>query len=549
MNRTIVCMVALAMAGAAATAQAADRKVKITKRYLNYPISHSEGRHGITFSVGGKVICKSLARLTDGTPDYWTCQDVSHWRGKTMTIHYDGSQEALDNIIQADSICGGQPAGKEAERPLYHFTTLRGWLNDPNGLIYMNGKYHMFYQHDPFDRDGGPKHWGHAVSTDLMHWDELPDAIHPDEDGEIYSGTTAIDYDNTAGFNAKDGTPALIAAYTVTVPGRQRQFIAYSNDEGLTFTKYDGNPIIDSHDKWQTADTRDPRIFWYAPGRHWVLVLCERDGHTIYNSPDLKHWTAESHLTGFWECPELFELPVDGNKSDKKWILWGASGTYMVGDFDGKRFTPLTTKQQNMSGSGYAAQLFGGTDKGDGRKIKMTWGRIGFGNAPFNSVMLLPQEQQLKSVKNGGWELISRPTKEVYDQFTLAATYENLTQDEANSKLASFAGDDVLRINLTLELTYSTDAGLTFRGQRLVDYDLNGNRINGNFYATEQPGSLTLDTDVYVDRNVVEVFVDGGRFSYSFGRDTNNKRTDGYSIYGNQVKVKKLEIYKLKKQD
>lgn len=545
MKHTVVCMAALAIAGAA-MAQAADRKVKITKRYLNYPVSHSASRHGITFSIGGKVICKSAARLTDGKPDYWAFQDVSRWRGKSISIHYDGPQAALDNIILSDSLCDGQSAGKEPERPLYHFTTLRGWLNDPNGLIFLNGKYHMFYQHDPFDRDGGPKHWGHAVSTDLMHWDELPDAIHSDEDGEIYSGTTAVDYDNTAGFNAKDGTPALIAAYTVMKPERQTQFIAYSNDEGRTFTKYAGNPVIDSHDKWQTYDTRDPRIFWYAPGKHWVLVLNERDGHSIYNSPDLKHWTFQSHLTGFWECPELFELPVDGNTSDTKWVLWGASGTYMVGRFDGKRFTPLTPKQQNMSGSGYAAQVFAGTDKGDGRKIKMTWGRIGFGNAPFNSVMLLPQEQILKKTTSGGWQLLSRPAKEVYNQFTLAENSEDITQDEANRKLASFANDDVLRINLTLELTYSTDAGLTFRGQRLVDYDLNGNRINGNFYATEQPGSLIINTDVFVDRNVVEVFVDGGRYSYSFGRDTNNKRTDGYGIYGNHVKVRKLEIYKLK---
>lgn len=546
-NRLPALVMALAlMAGSALTARAADRKVKVTKRYLNYPITYTGDRHDITFSIGHEVLCRTSARLAAGKPDYWTFQDVSRWHGKTINIHYDGPQEALDRILLADTLCEGSTMGHEAERPLYHFSSRRGWLNDPNGLIFAQGQYHMFYQHDPFDRDGGQKHWGHAVSTDLMHWDELPDALHPDEHGAIWSGSAVMDYNNTAGFNAKDGTPAMVVTYTVECPEKQTQYVAYSTDGGKTFTEYEGNPVIDSHMKWQTRDTRDPRVFWYAPGEHWVLVLNEREGHSIYNSTDLKHWTYESHVTGFWECPDLFELPVDGNSDDKKWVLWGASGTYMVGTFDGKQFTPLTPKQKNMGGSGYAAQVFNGTQEHDGRVIKMTWGRIYYDRTPFNCVMLLPQEQLLKSRKGGGWELVSRPVREVYDQFDLDASGEDLTQEEANKMLAPYASNDLLRVRLTLELTYATDAGLSLGKQRLIDYDLNGNRLNGDFYATEQPGSLTLDADVYVDRSVVEVFIDGGRYSYSFGRDVKRNQGSSYSIYGNQVKVKRLEVYRLR---
>lgn len=528
----------------AAVASAADLKLKITKKYINFPVSHKVDRRAMTLSVKGQEPCRFVIRLAEGEPDYWVFRDVSGLKGKTVTLSYEGSEAALAKVYQDDRIAGEEEIYNEKYRPQYHFTTRRGWINDPNGMVFYKGKYHLFYQHNPAEREWENMHWGHAVSTDLLHWEELPVALHPDTIGTIFSGSAVIDYGNTAGYNAKD-EPAMVAFYTADHPKSQRQCMAYSLDEGLTFTKYEGNPIIDSYDKWQSHDTRDPKVFWYAPGGHWVLVLNERNGHSIYNSKNLKDWTFQSHITGFWECPELFEISVDGNANNKKWVMWGASGTYMVGTFDGKKFTPETTKQCNLNGSAYAAQVFNNISQEDGRVIKMAWGRISFDDMPFNGCMLLPQEQILKTV-NGGLRLVSKPVSEVGQLFDEAYSGNGLTAREANEVMKRFDGNDVLRIHAKLHLTYATDAGFSYRGQRLVKYDMNGNRLNGEFYASPEPGSMDLDADIYVDRGMVEVYIDGGLYSYSMKRDVKSTNPEGYVFWGNQLELKNLAVYTVK---
>lgn len=542
-GRFLIMSVALAF-GCVYMADAADIKIKITKKYINFPISQKAERKTMELSVKGQEPCRFVIRLAEGEPDYWTFRDVSALKGKTVTLTYDGSEAALSKIYQDDRIAGEDELYKEKYRPQYHFTTRRGWINDPNGLVYYKGKYHMFYQHNPFEREWENMHWAHAVSTDLVHWQELPLALHPDTLGTIFSGSAVIDYGNTAGWNGKDGSPALVAFYT-SAKGIQRQSVAYSLDEGLTFTKYEGNPIIDSHAKWQTNDTRDPKVFWYAPGKHWVMVLNERDGHSIYNSVDLKNWTYESHVTGFWECPELFEVTVDGNGGNKKWVMWGASGTYMIGSFDGKRFTPDGPKLCNLNGSAYAAQVYNNIPATDGRVIKIAWGRITFDGMPFNGCMLLPQEQMLFTTKSG-LRLASRPVREVEQLFTKVYSGEDLDMQQANDVMKQFDGNDVLRIRMTLHMSHATDAGLSYRGQRIVNYDLNGNRLNGEFYATDDPGSMFLTADVYMDCSMAEVFVDGGLYSYSMGLDVHSTSKEGYVFWGNNIKISSLEVYKVK---
>lgn len=347
-HKTIIAALFLLVYGSTVCV-AAEVKMKITKRYINFPVSHATDRKTMTMTDKNGELCRFVIRLAEGEPDYWTFRDVTDLKGRAITLSYDGSEEALSKVYQADTFPGEDNIYKETYRPQYHFTTRRGWINDPNGMVFYNGKYHLFYQHNPFEREWENMHWGHAVSTDLLHWQELPVALHPDTLGTIFSGSAVIDYGNTAGYNGKNGEPAMVAFYTADLPQYERQCMAYSLDEGRTFTKYHGNPVIDSHKKWQSRDTRDPKVFWYAPGKHWVMVLNERDGHSIYNSQDLKKWTYESHITGFWECPELFELPVDGNKANRKWIMWGASGSYMIGSFDGKTFTPETNKLHNCN--------------------------------------------------------------------------------------------------------------------------------------------------------------------------------------------------------
>lgn len=540
--KAIILTAAMAFA-LAATADAAEIKVKVNKKYLNFPISHKVDRKPMSISVKDGETCRFVIRLTEGEPDYWTFRDVSALKGKTITLTYDGPEAALAKIYQADEIAGEKEIYHEAYRPQYHFTTRRGWINDPNGLIFYKGKYHMFYQHNPVERDWENMHWGHAVSDDMLHWKELPLALHPDGLGTIFSGSAVIDYDNTAGFNGKDGEPAFVAFFT-SAREFQRQSMAYSLDDGLTFTKYSGNPVIDSHEKWQSGDTRDPKVFWYAPGKHWVMVLNERSGHSIYNSTNLKDWTFKSHIDGFWECPELFELPVDGDKSNKKWVMWGASGTYMIGSFDGEKFTPDGPKLCNLNGSAYAAQNFNNIPAEDGRVIKIAWGRVGFDDMPFNGCMLLPQEQSLRATSQGV-RLYSYPVKEVESLFTKVYSAKDISADQANDAMKAY-DSDMLRIKAKLHLTYATDASLFYRGQRLLDYDMNGNRLQGEFYATDEPGSMDLDVDVFVDKGLVEVYVDGGRFSYSMKRDVKSSNPEGYVFRGNQLQLKSLEVYTAK---
>jgi levanase len=243
-------------------------------------------------------------------------------------------------------------AYEELYRPQYHFTPAKNWMNDPNGLVYYKGEYHLFYQHNPFGNTWGHMSWGHAVSRDLVHWEHLPVAI-PEEGSEaIFSGSAVVDRENTTGFGTRNN-PAMVAIYTSAYPGKQAQSLAYSTDRGRTWTKYAGNPVLDIN----SGEFRDPKVFWYAPERKWVMAVVKALEHKVqlYSSPDLKTWKHMSDfgpanaVGGAWECPDLFPLAVDGDRKNTKWVLLvsmnpggiaGGSGMqYFVGDFDGTTFT------------------------------------------------------------------------------------------------------------------------------------------------------------------------------------------------------------------
>ena len=433
----------------------------------------------------------------------------------------------------------------ETYRPQTHFTPRKGWHNDPNGLIWHEGEYHLFYQHNPYDREWGNMHWGHAVSKDLIHWEELPIALRPDEHGTMFSGSTVIDYQNTAGFN-KGNIPAMVAIYTADSPEKQVQCIAYSLDKGRTFTKYSGNPIIDSKAQWNSKDTRDPKVFWYAPNNEWVMALNERDGHSIYTSPNLKDWKYESHTTGFWECPELFELPVDGDKNNTKWIMYGASSTYMIGVFNGKTFTPELGKYYYTTGSIYAAQTFTNIPESDGRRIQIGWGRITQpASMPFNSQMLLPTELSLRTTKDG-IRLFSNPIKEIEMLQTPVFHKKDISAKEANELLRAYNDTGCVRIRFTIKLSHATDAGLQLYGQSLLRYDLNFNLVNGVFYSPEDPTSMDISADVILDRTSVEVFIDNGAYSYSMLRKADPNNQEGFRFFGNNIEVRELEVFTMK---
>jgi len=534
---TVLSIASLIIANGNVSAQ--EIEINVTKRYLNIPVSHQQERAKLTFKVDGRKDLSVVVRLAPDEADYWVFKDVADLEGQTIKIEYDGDAAGLDRIYQADTIAGQDSLYREKNRPQFHFTARRGWVNDPNGLVFHDGEYHLFYQHNPYEREWENMHWGHAVSKDLIHWKELPVALVPDRLGAMFSGSAVIDHENTAGYN-QGKLPAMVVAYTAHSSERQVQGIAYSLDNGRTFTKYEGNPVIDSKEKWNSHDTRDPKVFWYEPGGHWVMVLNERDGHSIYTSGDLKDWHYESHTTGFWECPELFELPVDGDPDKTKWVMYGASGTYMLGSFDGKIFTPESGKYQYTMGTMYAAQTF--TNMPDGRRVQIGWGRVSHAGMPFNGMMLLPTELTLRTTKDGP-RLFNVPVKETEKLFTPLRQGKDLTSDKANELLDQFDHADCLRIRTTFKLSHATGAGFNLFGQRIIDYDLNWNTLNGAFYSPEDMTTTELTADIYIDRTSIEVFIDGGAFSYSMERKPEGNNTEGFHFWGHNITVKNLEVF------
>jgi levanase/fructan beta-fructosidase len=514
---------------------------KIEKKYLNFPVSHDVPRSRMTFHIEGEDEAPVMIRMAASGAHYWVFRDVSALIGKTIEISYEGDPAALKRISQSDEIVGADLLYHEANRPQYHFTTRRGWTNDPNGLVWHNGEYHLFYQHTPYENDTEywGMHWGHAVSRDLVHWTELDIALRPSKaEGTIASGSGVVDYANTSGLG-KGGVAPLVVFYTSAVADGS-QCMAYSLDDGRTFTKYEGNPILDSKARLGSGDIRDPKVFWYAPGGWWVMVLYELDGRSIYTSPDLKEWTYKSHTTGFFECPEFFELPVDGDPTRTMWVMYGAGGTYMLGSFDGSVFTPLNGKYLYMTGSFYAAQTFTGTP--DGRRIQMAWAQISHPGMPFRSMMTLPTELTLRTTKDGP-RMFSEPVAELGQLFSSLSKSGPMSSDAANEFLKKYSDKDRMRLKMTIKLSHATNAGLDLNGQRILEYDLSSNKVNGNFYSPEDMTSMELTADIYIDRTSVEVFIDGGALGYIMGRSTDPG--DGFRFWGNRtsVEVVSLEVF------
>jgi len=269
-----------------------------------------------------------------------------------------------------------------------------------------------------------------------------------------------------------------------------------------------------------------------------VMVLNERDGHSIYSSANLKDWTYESHVTGFWECPDLFELPVDGNPGNTRWVMLGASNTYMIGSFDGKTFKPEGGKYRFCSGSIYAAQTISHTP--DGRRIQIGWGRVSHPDMPFNGMMLLPTELMLKTT-NEGVRLISKPVSEVQSLMQNVLSSEGvLNADAANRLLESLGYKDGLHLSFTLRLNHRTSAGLSLAGRNILDYDSNFNTINGQYYSPQNPTSMDLTADIYIDRTCVEVFIDEGLYSYSM--EWHERKPEGLRFWGTNIAVSGLKV-------
>jgi sucrose-6-phosphate hydrolase SacC (GH32 family) len=400
--------------------QTGARQLVAAKRYLHLPVKNGARERRVSVSVDGEVVRQFTIELADGEPDWWAFLDISAWQGKTLTVEVDrlpANTKGLALIDQGDTLKGAEDLYKEALRPQLHFSSRRGWLNDPNGLVFYDGEYHLFYQHNPYGARWGNMHWGHAVSRDLVRWEEKPIALYPDPMGPMFSGSAVVDWQNSSGLG-KDGKSPLVLAYTAFGPPSV-QCLAYSNDAGRTWTKYANNPVV----KNIAPEDRDPKVIWHEPTKRWVMVLyvgVPREGgkevtHTVqfFTSPDLKEWTYRSKVAGLFECPDLFPLPLDGDAKKTKWVLTAASSEYLVGDFDGATFTPETKKLPGHRGRGfYAAQTFSDVPAKDGRRIQIGWGQMPSPGMPFNQMMCFPCELALRATADGP-RLTWRPVKEI----------------------------------------------------------------------------------------------------------------------------------------
>lgn len=392
-------------------AEPAQMNFTATENYLHVPVRTGATKRRLKLLLDGKSVREMDVELAvDAKASFLVAIDIRKWNGKQLTLDAGklvGRKEALKGIAQARALPNRDGIYQEAKRPLFHFTSKIGWLNDPNGLVYHQGEWHLFYQHNPYGWNWGNMHWGHAVSRDLFHWRELGDAIFPWSDCKAmaFSGCAVIDHRNTSGFGGP-GDPPLIVSLTDTGLGES---IGYSRDNGRTIKLYEGNPVV-------KHKGRDPKIIWHEGTRRWVMALYDefekRRWMAFYSSKDLKQWKFHSRLENYYECPDLFELPIDGDRSNTRWVVYGADGKYTLGSFDGRKFTPdHEGKHQVWFGNFYAAQTYDNAP--NGRRVQIGWGRgITFPGMPFNQQMTVPVELTLRTTSQG-LRMFAEPVKEL----------------------------------------------------------------------------------------------------------------------------------------
>lgn len=556
----------------------------VTEDYLLLPIQDDapEGKICVVKDNEQKGTLMNV-RLARERVDSYVPFALSAYKGQHISIDIQGVPEnalCWKELKMSDSF---DMTNKEKFRPVYHHTPAYGWMNDPNGMFYKDGVYHLYFQYNPYGSVWGNMHWGHSTSTDLMHWKFEGCAIVPDAWGAIFSGSCVVDHENTAGF----GKEAVVAFYTSakSTPWGdiQMQSMAYSLDNGKTFTKYEGNPILTSSEK----DFRDPKVFWYAPGKHWVMILAVGQHMEIYSSVNLKEWKKESEFGamqgahgGVWECPDLVEIPVEGTR-EKKWVLicnlnpggpfGGSAAQYFVGSFDGKKFvneSPTQTKWMDWGKDNYATVTWNNAP--DGRCIALGWMSNWqyANNVPtrqYRSANTLArdltlyregQELYLKStpsveVKKARGKKVSIPSFRVSEKHEIVNLFEDnqgayeveiLIQNAGASKIAfCLLNDKGEKVSMYYDLN---------RKQFVMDRSESGTvDFSKDFPAvTVAPANVDkeLTLRLFVDRSSIEAFGEDGKFvmtnlvfpSQPYVKMCFEADKNGYA-------VKTLNVYKL----
>lgn len=556
----------------------------VTEDYLLLPIQDDapEGKICVVKDNEQKGTLMNV-RLARERVDSYVPFALSAYKGQHISIEIQGVPETALCWKELKLSGSFDMANKESFRPVYHHTPAYGWMNDPNGMFYKDGVYHLYFQYNPYGSVWGNMHWGHSTSTDLMHWKFEGCAIVPDAWGAIFSGSCVVDHENTAGF----GKEAVVAFYTSakSTPWGdiQMQSMAYSLDNGKTFTKYEGNPILTSSEK----DFRDPKVFWYAPGKHWVMILAVGQHMEIYSSVNLKEWKKESEFGamqgahgGVWECPDLVEIPVEGTR-EKKWILicnlnpggpfGGSAAQYFVGSFDGKKFvneSPTQTKWMDWGKDNYATVTWNNAP--DGRCIALGWMSNWqyANNVPtrqYRSANTLArdltlyregQELYLKStpsseVKKARGKKVSIPSFKVSEKHEMVNLFEEkqgayeveiVIQNTGASKIAfCLLNDKGEKVSMYYELN---------RKQFVMDRSESGKIDFSKDFPAVTVAPVNVDKELtlrlFVDRSSIEAFGEDGKFvmtnlvfpSQPYVKMCFEADKNGYA-------VKSLNVYKL----
>lgn len=486
-----------------------------------------------------------------------------------------------------------KPVYTERFRPQYHFTPPKNWMNDPNGLVYYKGKYHLFYQHNPFGNVWGHISWGHAVSKDLIHWKHLPVAIREENDEMIFSGSVVVDSENTSGFGSRDN-PALVAVYTAgrILDNNQSQCIAFSTDEGVTWKKYAGNPVIDIG----SENFRDPKVFWYEKENNWIMVvaLSAEQKVRFYNSHNLIDWNQvgefklRSETNEAWECPDLFPMHVDENKKNIKWTFtigkWGKGipgGShidYLIGDFNGKAFIPdkdygneeAEFSRLDFGRDFYAAHTWANIHPSDGRKIMLGWlSNWDYADylptSTWRNMHSIPRVIKLKTI-DGKIKLIQSPVDEL--KMLRDDLFE--TRNKSIAEINQIIRDrnilgSTLEILCELVIEDKSECGLKVRKgkseETTIKYDAGSKKVSVDrtnsgdskfsalFSCTNSAQLLIgdrLKLHMFIDQSSVEVFVNEGEIVFSyliFPSPESNK----IELFSNQVTVmvSQLKIWRL----
>ena len=523
---------------------------KIARKYISFRIGGGDYEHDtcISLLVDGNIVRSATGWRSDRlVPTSW---DVSAWRGRMAGIQIvDSASGEWGHINVADIVQTDKPERMpvetgplyhEALRPQFHFTARQwtmsrlnpgmqqeGWVNDLNGLIYYDGEYHLFAQR-------WAKCWIHAVSRDLIHWTELAPAFWEEQSGSgVQSGTCVVDYQNTSGLSPDPKTPALVAFFPRW--DNRIQGISYSLDHGRSWKFYKNNPIL-------IHPERDPKVFWYAPGNHWVMMLYGDGQYHILTSTNLLGWQDEHHpIKDSYECPDFFELPVDGDRGRMKWVLIQGNGNYSVGAFNGVEFKEETGRHPcDVGPNFYATQSWHNTDTGDGRRIQVAWMRgANFPAMPFNQQISFPCELTLHDTKDG-LRIFRRPIQEIALLHDGVDVWTNRTLHADENLLLEPAGQ---LFHLKAEVEISEGAKLIFkiRGASVV---LTQQTLESGNPPVRVAGQIHT-VKILVDRTSIEAFANDGEISSTrFFLPGEN----GLSVKAENgsARIKSLAIYPLK---